>query len=119
MGHQYDKSKQVERILWNRRAADKADPDMVQLVEALTDIVNGGGHTQPAASFVFALVDSHRTLQQGVIRLMMEIITTYWVVSDRDSGFKHPTGFDARNIAAVELCRKLADLIEDQHLPVI
>jgi hypothetical protein len=122
MAFGYDVSEQVHDI----RSAPKmdgtdrtVDVEMSEAFEVFERAANGHEKYELAADFVSQLVGTHRTLQQGIIRLLAQIMTTYWVVSDRDSGHKHSTGFDARNDAAVTLCKELAKVIDGHHLPVI
>lgn len=60
--------------------------------------------------FVKGLCDSHRTLQQSIMRVFMKFVTE---MAKKEEGF-----YDLRNEASVKLARKIMAL-DDIYLPFI
>lgn len=81
-----------------------------EAVAALSRAVNVMGQEDVAvAAFAEALMSDHRTLQQGMVRVITKALALY--------GKEART--DLRNEAAVSLCRKLTPVIEETPMPFI
>ncbi len=80
-----------------------------EAVQALSDFANSG--FAPPSDFIDAFMREHRTTQQGMFRLLMELVEHYAHMPDRD--------FDGRNEAAVMLSREIVKQVPHRHLPNI
>lgn len=83
------------------------------VVNALDRIANVGRKEHYRKAVEGICYRTHRTLQQGIMRLFLETI--------REWAEAYDTGqYDARNEATVKLSRKIVDAIEgDDYLPFI
>ena len=84
-------------------------------VDSMADAANiMGNEKESVEAFMDALRCTHRTLQQGIIGLMIGVLEQYADLDDR--------WIDARNECARAACRKLKPIIEADcmaHMPLI
>jgi hypothetical protein len=90
--------------LWEAVDAREAQ----QAADALTDYVNVLGRRY--SGFVAAILRSHRTLQQNVMRMFMELVKAW-------SEQRH---YDDRNAGTIELAKLIVEAVGDRaYLPHI
>jgi len=77
----------------------------------VVNMVNIIGGDESHVAFVQEILRSHRTLQQGVGRLVGMLITE---TAKMDDGC-----YDLRNEAWVKLCKRLAPIVAESPLPLI
>jgi hypothetical protein len=78
-------------------------------VRELSDMVNiMGSSKRRAEAIVEEMYSCHRTLQQGIVDLFLQVLLAY-----------KPSNFDLRNEAAVKLCEQLRESLGDIRLPTI
>jgi hypothetical protein len=104
-----------ERAVYYEAQAQRIEAEKVgeAAMDALGNLVNGAGLTARNA-FVKQFHHQHRTLQQGIIRMMADVMLDLASVGERGPGW-----FDLRNQGAVEFCRKVKPEIDAACLPFI
>lgn len=96
----------TERSQTQLREAQEAR-EATQAADALTDYVNVMGRKYGA--FVAAILRSHRTLQQNVMRMFMQLVKAW-----------SESRYDGRNEATVKLAKEIMEAVGDSiYLPHI
>lgn len=91
----------------------EAARDGAEVILYLTHAVNGSAEKDIIAGFAQELACSHRTLQAGAVRVMLNGLLK-WAQDAEVHG-----NTDLRNEAAVKAVLKLAPLINDSPIPFI
>lgn len=82
------------------------------LVNSLDNFVNTLGNKEGQEFFTFMLTRAtHRTLQQGIMRLFWQAIETWASLP--------PNQYDGRNEATVNACKQIVEKNKDIYLPFI
>ena len=90
-------------------AEAQAREEIEKAIENITDTLNWGNGDEVAKIILEQLRRTHRTLQEDFWRMLVQVVKGY---AEADH--------DARNQAAVELCKKWSSLSEvDLYLPRI
>lgn len=87
-----------------------------EMAEMLDEFVNAHGKSQIDDFTVQVTMRTHRTLQQGIMRLFIATIEAWANLAEK------PGFFDGRNEATVKLAKKMIDATGDKYdrlLPTI
>lgn len=87
----------------------KQASELTKELISLTNVI--GKEDEIAQAMVKTIMSDHRTLQQAFWRVMNKVIVEY---GKQASEYK-----DARNEGAVQSCKALTPVIEEQYLPFI
>jgi hypothetical protein len=81
-----------------------------ELAEAVADFINGAGKKECQAFVDTIIFNTHRTLQQAIMRSLVVPLIIKWGTSE---------SYDLRNEATIRLSRELKGTVESYHLPYI
>jgi len=109
--HKYSMTDKLRETLSKCEETDellfKRGVDIGKSLTSASNVMNSGS---VAAGICYGLISDHRTLQQSVFQMFIDIISTY-----KDAPY------DLRNMAAVKACERLNEVIKEEsiHLPTI
>ena len=82
----------------------------VRIAKDLTGMVNIIGNSHAPQDFVdYIMNDTHRTLQQGVFRIIVMLIR-------QGADDYHNRCYDGRNEASMAMCAKIIEKLDDRDL---
>jgi hypothetical protein len=97
---------QAHEAEWQKGDDDKKTlAHFTKVFQQMVDCCNGGDQWNIVKAFCNVMVVTHRTLQQQMIGMLVRCIVDY--SKEYDKVWHGNT--DARNQAAIEFCRKLAE----------